>query len=145
MKRIGFFLLAALAALPLSAAEHRVLIATENTAFKKAFVRALAAELEDGNTEVVVIDHKKGELAGVDPRDYTAVFITNSGVQARVRPYITDWLASVAGHDGNVILHTTQITNWTPDVTVDSITSASQKSHIDELVAEVAGKIRQFY
>ena len=145
MKRTVIALFAVLAALPLAAAENRVLIAKEDTVYKKALIRALVDELEDGNTEVVVIDHRKGELDGVDPADYDVVFITNSGAQARVRPEVMAWLDSVAGRDGNVILHTTQITDWEPDVAVDSITSASQKRNIDELVVDIAERIRRYF
>lgn len=145
MKRTILLLMGIFMALPLFAAEHRVLLVKEDTGYKKALIRALIEELEDGNTEVVVIDHKKGELEGVNPGDYDVVFITNSGVQGRVRPDIVEWLDSVAGRDGNVILHTTQRNDWEPDVSVDSITSASRKSNIDELVADIAERIRKFF
>ncbi len=145
MKKLLFVFMAILISIPLFAAQHRVLIVKEDTGYKKALVQALTEELKRDGTEVVVIDHKNGELAGVDPEDYDAVFITNSGVQGRVRPDVVEWLDSVAGRDGNVILHTTQRNDWTPDVSVDSITSASQKSNISELVADIAERIRKFF
>lgn len=120
---------------------RRVLIATEATRYKNRLVDALIEKLDDGATMIVEVDHQAGGLDGVDPRDYAAVFITNSGAQAMVRPQVMRWLERYRAHDDNVILHTTQITDWDPPVQVDSITSASRMRNIGDLTDDVVRRI----
>jgi hypothetical protein len=102
-------------------------------------------KLDDGSVYLTVVDHKRKELDGLDPRDFTAVFITNSGVQAKVRPWVLDWLDSVAEYDDNVLIHTTQITEWDPPVKVDSITSASKNSNIDGITDDIVRRLRALF
>lgn len=122
-----------------------VLIAKENTSYKKTLVKTLVEKLETDNITVTIIDHKDGELTGVDPAEYDAVYVLNSGAQAKVRPAVLTWLNSIRGKDSNVILHTTQRTVWTPEVEVDSVTSASKKSNIDEVTDDVVLRIKAFF
>lgn len=123
----------------------RVLIAKEDTGYKKRLVRELVSRLEnEGDISITVIDHRKGELSGVNPSDYNAVIITNSGAQAKVRPEVTVWLESNSNNDENIILHTTQITEWDPPVEVDSITSASKNSNISQISDDIVRRIRVF-
>ena len=124
---------------------RRVLIAAEKTRYKDQLVEVLIEKLDDGDTLIVQVDHMNGELGGMDPRDFDAVFITNSGAQARVRPAVMEWLASVRNYDDNVILHTTQITEWVPDVKVDSITSASKTRNIDTLSDDLVKRIKALF
>ncbi|WP_319416308.1 hypothetical protein [Marispirochaeta aestuarii] len=150
--RISLFLFLAVC-MALSAAEtfgnpqapHTVLIALENTRYKDRLVDTLVKKLDDGSVYITVVDHKRKELEGRDPRDYKAVFITNSGVQAKVRPWVLDWLDSVAAYDDNVLIHTTQITEWDPPVQVDSITSASKNSNIDDVTDDIVRRLRALF
>ena len=128
-----------------AAAANSVLIIKENTPYKKALVAELLDTIDDKDTTVTVVDHRKDSIAGIDPRDYDAVFITNSGAQAQVRPNVLAWLRSVADYDDNIIIHTTQINEWTPPVEVDSITSASKRRNIDGLVEDIARRIRRLF
>ena len=120
---------------------NSVLVVKEDTSYKRRLVRTLVEKLEDQGAEVTVIDHRRGQLSGVDPSDYGAVFITNSGAQAQVRPAVLSWLGDVNDRDDNVILHTTQINDWTPPVEVDSITSASENSNISRLTDDIVDRI----
>lgn len=124
---------------------YRVLIATESTPYKNQLINTLIERLSDGNVMIQVVDHQRGGLANLDPRDFNAVFISNSGVQAMVRPAVMNWLNSVSAHDDNVILHTTQINNWTPPVQVDSVTSASSRGNINRLTDDLVQRIRRFF
>jgi hypothetical protein len=124
---------------------NKVLIAKEDTGYKKRLVRELVSRLEnEGDISITVVDHRKGGLSDVNPSDYNAVFITNSGAQAKVRPDVMVWLEIHSNNDDNVILHTTQITDWDPPVEVDSITSASQNSNIDQMSDDIMQRIRVF-
>lgn len=118
-----------------------VLIAKEDTGYKRALLDVLIQKLESEGFEVEVIDHKEGELEGVNPADYDVVYILNSGAQAQVRPEVLDWLASVAGNDDNVIVHTTKRTEWDEDLEVDSLSSASKKSNIDEVTDDILSRV----
>ena len=91
---------------------------------------------------MVVIDHQRDRLDAVNPEEYDAVYVLNSGAQARVRPVVLEWLGQVAGNDDNVILHTTQRTVWTPPVDVDSITSASRRSNIGTVTDDIVSRIK---
>ena len=124
-------------------APRRVLIAAENTRFKIALVERMVTLLDDGNTHVMVVDHSRNGLRGVDPREYSAVFITNSGARAQVRPAVLQWLNQIAAHDQNVVLHTTQITTWDPPVQVDSITSASSMGDLNAIADNLVTRIRR--
>lgn len=124
-------------------APRRVLIAAENTRFKISLVERMVSLLDDGNTHVVVVDHSRNGLHGVDPRDYSAVFITNSGARAQVRPAVMQWLEQVAANDRNVVLHTTQINNWDPPVKVDSVTSASSMGDLNTIADTLVRRIRR--
>jgi hypothetical protein len=124
-------------------APNRVLIATENTRYKRRLIDTLVEKLNDGSVYITVVDHKQKELQGKDPRDYSAVFITNSGAQAKVRPWVMEWLDAVSNYDENVIIHTTQITDWDPPVQVDSITSASDNSNIDRLTDDIIRRLKE--
>lgn len=124
-------------------AARRVLIAAEYTRFKEALVEELVKQLNDGNTYIKVIDHSKDELNGVDPREWSSVLITNSGARAQVRPHVVSWLESVRAYDDNVVLHTTQINDWTPQVQVDSVTSASSMGDLQQIADSLLERVRR--
>ena len=125
--------------------DRRILIASENTAFKNRLVSDLIDELDDGVTYIRLIDHMAGELIDEDPNDYGAVLVINSGVGARVRPWVTAWMDSAAQDTEHVILLTTQRTRWTPRVDrhIDSMTSASMTMLIDDLSEDLVRRIEQ--
>ena len=125
-----------------SLSARTVLVAKEETSYKRALLEVLVEKLETEGVTVVVIDHQKDRLDAVNPEEYDAVYLLNSGAQARVRPVVIEWLDKVAGRDANVVLHTTQRTVWTPPVTVDSVTSASRKSNIDQVTDDIVSRIK---
>ncbi|THB64096.1 MAG: hypothetical protein D6B26_05290, partial [Spirochaetaceae bacterium] len=59
------------------------------------------------------------------------------------RPWIIEWLESNGNDPENVIVHTTQTTTWTPQVQVDSVTSASYRKadDIEQLADELTEQI----
>lgn len=119
-----------------------VLIAKEDTSYKKALVEMLVEKLNGENITTEILDHKKEDLSVVNPADHDVVYVLNSGVQAKVRPDVQEWLNIIAGRDSNVILHTTQRTEWLPQVSVDSITSASRKANLEEITDDIVMRIK---
>jgi len=119
-----------------------VLIASENTSYKKKLVQALTEELKEEGFAVETVNLQNGELEGVDPSSFAAVVISNSGVNKRVRPQVTAWLESIVGNDDNVIVHTTKRDEWDEALEVDAISSASQTSNINDVVKEIMTLIK---
>ena len=151
MKKISILLILIIVlSMSLSAREGRygsgstkILIAFEPTRFKTRLIDGLIEELDDGSTSILVVNHMKRGLDGVNASDFDVVFISNSGVTAKVRPEVSRWIEA-NGNPDNVIVHTTQRTGWTPDLQVDSVTSASLKKddEISDLISDFAGRIR---
>lgn len=120
----------------------RLLIATEPTKFKNQLVNKMIKELDDGNTTIKVIDHRNGGMDQEKSTDYTVVFITGSGVMSKVRPWISAWILRQADTT-NILLHTTQIYNWTVKDKVDAVTSASDVKGSDELASQYVALIKE--
>jgi len=109
----------------------KVLLAYEPTRFKNRLVENLVELLSEKDYSITVIDHGKGELENYKAQDFDAVFITNSGARAMVRPVVTDWLEENGTDPENVFVHTTQTTVWNPEIEVDGTTSASLNTRND--------------
>ena len=127
--------------------KNRILLAYEKTTFKERLIGALVKSLNDEKTYIKIVEHtknqKNNELNNEDPTQYTAVFITNSGVGSRIRPWLLAWLKKYEKNNKNIILHTTIEKDWQPKIDVDSITSASFVTKIKELVKEITDKIKK--
>lgn len=122
------------------APKKRVLLAWEKTDFKQALVEELDRLLTQQGCAVTRVQHSN---RGLDAKaaDFDAVFITNSGVHSKVRPWITEWLAANKDQAARVLLHTTQTGDWKPVAAVDAITSASSKRDVKGLAADYAARI----
>ena len=126
----------------LAVRKPRVLLAWEKTRFKSALIEEMERELKARGCDVVKARHTS---KGLDARaaDYDAVFITNSGVRSKVRPWIVEWLAANKAEAARILLHTTQTSGWKVDVSVDAVTSASSKSDVKSLAAEYVARIEK--
>lgn len=125
-------------------AKIRILLAIESTRFKKKLLEELVEQLNDGLVYIEVTKNHKKDLSKYSAADFDVVFISNSGAKAQVRPWVLKWLTENGTTPENVIVHTTQTTEWTPEIEVHSITSASIKGNdeIKDLAIEYAGLIR---
>ncbi len=126
-----------------SGGKARVLLAYEKTGFKEQLIEEMSSILKKSSVEVTTIIHSKGGLDKVDASAYEAIFITNSGVNSKVRPWITEWLSKNEALAGTVLLHTTQTRNWDVDVKVDAVTSASKKKEVKALAAQYAEMLKK--
>lgn len=122
-------------------ADSRVMIVSEWSRFKARLVDEVVGRLDDGSTRVYVRNFD--DLTGMDPEEYSAVLVINAGVGAQVRTEVTDWLARLE-YDRNVVLLTTQITDWEPQVTVDSVTTASRMRHAGDVAEDLVARVRRF-
>ena len=123
-------------------APPRVALALEQTRFKSALVNEMEKLLERDGVEVTVVNHADGELDTIDPAAFNAVFITNSGVNSRVRPQVVSWIEAQEPYTSRILLHTTQTRDWTVETTVDAVTSASATREVATLAREYVEKLR---
>lgn len=120
----------------------RVLIAYEETRYKSALVEKISLLLKNAGLEVVTAKHSE---AGFNPEnidEFDAVFISNSGVNSEIRPWIARWLKANQTIQSRIILHTTQNSKWDVNVEVDSVTSASKEANVETLAEEYSNKIK---
>ena len=114
---------------------EKVLLAMEKTAFKKALIAEMVKSLNAKGLHVTVVEDHKKDLENYKASDYDYVFITNSGVGSKVRPWVKDWLES-NNNSSNILLHTTKIKKWNEKVSVDAVSSASSKKDASSLAEE---------
>jgi hypothetical protein len=118
-----------------------VLVAWEKTKFKQALVSEVEKQLTAAGCAVTRVDHSKHGLDSIKAASFDAVFITNSGAMAKVRPWIVEWLDKNKEAGSRILLHTTQITKWEPQVSVDAVTSASANKEAKALATEYAARV----
>lgn len=142
MKVIVFTISALLLLNLFSLAEEQpvILLAYEETRFKADLISEMTILLEREGYAIETLDHSGGALENIDKGKYAAIFITNSGVNSQVRPWVTKWLEGISG-EARVLLHTTQRFNWNVDANVDVVTSASQRRNVKNIADEYAGKL----
>jgi len=119
----------------------RVLLAYENTPFKKALIDAISNELVQKGVVPVLFIHDAEKIKQINPDEYDAVLISNSGVKAEVRPWIREWLGKYRASINKVLLHTTQNNPWKVDQEVDSVTSASAPKQAVSLAKDYSSRI----
>lgn len=123
-------------------AKPKVLVAIEPTEFKTALAKEIVAKLEKESLEVVLVEEHKKEIEKHSAANYDAVFISNSGVSSKVRPWIAKWIENNSEHKDKIILHTTKTRDWTEQVTgVDMVSSASKKSDVSLFTKEYVALI----
>lgn len=119
----------------------KVLIAMEQTEFKKKLVNAMKPLLEKQGMQVTVVENHEKEIAPVKAADFDLVFITNSGVWSKVRPWITEWIDNNKADSAKILLHTTKQLKWQEEVYVDAVSSASSNKLVSGLAEEYVTKL----
>ena len=140
MKKIILVLIILIISLSSAVAQDqskKALLAMEGTKFKKVLIEEMTKELESRSVEVTVVSEHKKELKDYKASDFDYVFITNSGVNSKVRPWVVEWLED-NNNSKNILLHTTKIKEWDEKVSVDAVSSASLKKDISALAKEYA-------
>lgn len=119
----------------------RVLIAMEQTEFKKKLVNAMKPLLEQRGMQVTIVKHSKHELNNFKASEYDLVFITNTGVWSKVRPWITEWIDKNRADSAKILLHTTKKLKWQEHVYVDAVSSASSNTMAQRLAEDYVAKL----
>lgn len=123
-------------------APRRVAIVSEWSRYKAALIESLTEELDDGETSIAVRNFN--DFASLDARDFDAVIVINAGVGSEVRRPVVDWLTRQSPDD-NIVVLTTQISDWTPQIEVDSVTAASRNRNISNVSGELVEIARSYY
>ncbi len=126
-----------------SVQKKKVLLAYEKTEFKTALIKEMAAILKKDSIEYAVIEHSNGALDKEDPLNYGAIFISNSGVNSQLRPWINEWLKKNEKYSSKTILHTTQIRDWKVEAPVDAVTSASNRKEMKKFAAKYVDMVKK--
>ena len=112
-----------------------ILLASESTRFKNSLINELETLFTGEGYKIEKVDHSGDNWNKIKADDYDAVFISNSGVNSRVRPWVQGWLNNNRNSSAYILLHTTQTRDWTVSVDVDSVTSASAMRDVKQLAA----------
>lgn len=120
-------------------ARNQVVIVSESSRYKERLIDAIVEQLDDGQTYIAV--RSFDDFGAINPRDYDSVLVINAGVGAEVRRDVISWLERQS-FDDNIVVLTTQLTNWTPQITVDSVTTASQNRNIPDVSADLVRRVR---
>ncbi len=118
-----------------------ILLAYEKTRFKTGLMEEMKKNLENEGFTVEILEHSKGGLDNIDTDRYAAIFITNSGVNSKVRPWVSKWI-SESGAKDKILLHTTQRSDWKVETDVDAVTSASERKNISAFAREYTERIK---
>ncbi|MDD3050563.1 MAG: hypothetical protein PHR06_05390 [Candidatus Cloacimonetes bacterium] len=121
-------------------AVRKVLIAFEDTKFKKELAKEMKTILEKEGLVVTETDHSKKGFTELDGASYDLVFITNSGVNSKVRPWVTKWI-SENENKTKIILHTTQRNDWEVKTSVIAVTSASKTGEVKKFAQDYAEQV----
>jgi hypothetical protein len=144
MKRLVVGLMVCLAcgvAMAQTQSPARVLIALEDTRFKKELVAEMKTILAPKGYQITVVEDSEKKIAAQSAAKFDAVFITNSGVMSKVRPWIVEWLKVNAASKDKILLHTTQQKDWKVVADVDVVTSASDLGIVKKLAAEYSAAV----
>ncbi len=140
-----FFILLCFIAAPLfqlgAQQKGKILIAYEKTRFKNALVEELDMLLKRDGYSVETVLHSKNGLDKYKASDYRAVFITNSGVNSEVRPWVNKWIEKNKTPGTYILLHTTQAKDWQVRASVDTVTSASAQADVKKLANDYYERI----
>lgn len=118
---------------------NTVVIVSESSRYKERLIEAIVDELDDGRTYIAVRNFD--DFGSINPRDYDSVLVINAGVGAEVRRDVVSWLDRQS-YDDNIVVLTTQLTDWTPQIEVDSVTTASRNRNIPDVSADLVQRVR---
>jgi hypothetical protein len=126
-----------------AAEQIRVLIATQNSDFKKAVIQTIRDTLENNSSYIKVIDVKK--LPYETTEGYHAVIILNECMAGRPDPRVESFIDDSPEKEKLIVLITGRLDSWKPESPrVDAMTSASvmtQATTIGQSLAEKALEI----
>jgi hypothetical protein len=119
--------------------KSRVLIATQNSEFKRTVVSEIKKALGDGLFYIKMLDIRWLPNEAVD--DYDAIVILNRCMAGRPDPRVESFIDTVQDQNKVIVLATGRLDSWKPESSaVDAMTSASTMSESAQIGRSIADK-----
>lgn len=123
-----------------TSAKSRVLIATQNSEFKRTVVSEIKAALGNDIFYIKILDVKW--LPTVSVEDFDAIVILNRCRAGRPDPRVESFIDETRDKQKVIVLTTGRLDSWRPESPqVDAITSASTMSESAQIARSIAGKV----
>jgi glycine cleavage system pyridoxal-binding protein P len=118
----------------------KVLVATQNSKFKRAVVSEIYDELSQNAVYLKIIDVKG--LKNQTAAKYSAVVIINRCMAGRPDPRVESFIDREPQKNKLIVLTTGMLDSWTPDApAVDAITSASVLDKSDQVAHSIVKRV----
>jgi hypothetical protein len=122
------------------AAKGRVLIATQQSKFKRTLVSEIKENLGDNVFYVKVVDVKR--LPDESGDDFNAIVIINRCMAGRPDPRVESFVDYFPDKKKMILLTTGRLDSWIPDSPqIDAMSSASTLSEATPLARSIAAKV----
>lgn len=125
---------------PAAASNKKVLLATQNSKFKRAVVSEIHDELNQNSVYLKIIDVKL--LKNQSIAEFSAVVIINKCMAGRPDPRVESFIDSEPQKNKIIVLTTGISESWKPDAPgVDAMTSASVLNKSDQVAKSIANRV----
>ena len=124
-------------------AEKRVLIASQNSKFKRALVSEIKDTLQTNAYFIRVIDVKKLNAESVS--DYNAIVVINRCMAGRPDPRVETFIDNAFPKHRIIVLTTGRLDSWKPEAKgVDAMTSASNLNESSIIAQRIVSRVLAF-
>ena len=125
---------------PAAASNKKVLLATQNSKFKRAVVSEIHDELNQNSVYLKIIDVRL--LKNQSIAEFSAVVIINKCMAGRPDPRVESFIDSEPQKNKIIVLTTGISESWKPDAPgVDAMTSASVLDKSDQVAKSIANRV----
>ncbi len=120
---------------------RKVLIATQQSAFKESIVTQVTDALKEDACYIRVVD--VAELEAESPEEYNAVIIANTCIAWRLNRAVSDFLKEFEAREKVFLITTADGEDCgKPPAGVDAVTAASKTGRSSEIAQEIVEKVR---
>lgn len=125
---------------PPATSDRKVLVATQNSKFKRAVVSEIQEELNRNSIYLKIIDVKN--LKNQSISEFSAIVIINRCMAGRPDPRVESFIDSEPRKNKIIVLTTGILDSWKPDAPdVDAITSASVLDKSDQVARSIVTRV----
>ena len=125
---------------PAAASNRKVLLATQNSKFKRAVVSKIHDELNQNSVYLKIVDVKL--LKNQSSAEFSAVVIINKCMAGRPDPRVESFIDSEPQKNKIIVLTTGILDSWKPDASgVDAMTSASVLDKSDQVAKIIVNRV----
>lgn len=125
---------------PAAASNRKVLVATQNSKFKRALVSEIHDELNQNSIYMKIIDVKR--LKNQSGAEFSAVVIINKCMAGRPDPRVESFIDREPQKNKIIVLTTGIHDSWKPDAPgVDAMTSASVLDKSNQVAKSIVNRV----